>query len=60
MKRRLFGAGLLVGLLTLAATHAEARSRRSGGLGGGGVGGCGSRGGPGYRKGNGKCAGHRG
>lgn len=58
---------LLAGLLvTLVAVPAKARGRRSGGRrsggyhshGGGGRGsGCGSRGGAGYRKPNGKCAG---
>lgn len=59
---------LLAGLLaTLVAAPAEARGRRSGGRrsgggyhshgGGGGGSGCGSRGGAGYRKSNGKCAG---
>ena len=64
MKRRLFGAALLAGLAGLVANEAQARGRRSGGsrshtTGGGGRGGCGSRGGPGYRKANGKCAGHK-
>lgn len=66
MKRRTF----LLGLLTLLpiAVHAKGGSRSGGGRrykasggygggsGGGNSGGCGSRGGPGYRKANGRCA----
>lgn len=68
MKRR----SLLLALLTptaLAVTPGEAEARRRGGGGGtrvrtssgggsrgGGSGGCGSRGGPGYRDANGRCA----
>lgn len=65
MKRRLFSAALIAGLAGLVANDAQARGRRGGGgsrsysSGGGGRGGCGSRGGPGYRKANGKCAGHK-
>lgn len=48
MKRRALGNALFGGLLALLAASAQAR------------GGCGSRGGPGYRKPNGKCASHKG
>jgi len=50
MKRRQIGGGLLAVLLAALAAQAEARGGRRG---------CGSRGGPGYRKANGKCASHK-
>lgn len=69
--RRSFFATLLVGLATTPLI-AEARGGRGGGgrragvsgrrsgsagyVGSGNDGGCGSKGGPGYRKANGKCA----
>ncbi len=75
MKRRFLGVALIAGLLGAVAGEAQARGGRRGGssshrgrasfAGGGGggggssSGGCGSRGGPGYRKANGKCASHR-
>lgn len=47
MNRRALFAKILAALVAAAALEAEARGRR----------GCGSRGGAGYRKANGKCAG---
>lgn len=59
MKRRAF----LMLVLAAVPIIAEARGRRggmryrsAGSASGGSSGGCGSRGGPGYRKANGKCA----
>lgn len=75
MKRRSLGAVLITALFGGMGANADARGRHGshssgsrrvtyrggagGGGGGGGSGGCGSRGGPGYRKPNGKCASHR-
>lgn len=59
MNRRLVIMGLL-GLVLVPAAQAKKRGsgsgRKSGGGKGGGNGGCGSKGGPGYRKPNGRCA----
>lgn len=60
-QRRLLTLGLL-GLMLAGTAQAKRRGSGSGrksgvGNGGGGNGGCGSKGGPGYRKPNGKCAG---
>ena len=64
MNRRLFLLGGLVAAVIAILETVEPRGRSGGrretggGSGrGGGSSGCGSRGGPGYRKPNGKCAG---
>ena len=59
--RRGFFAALLAVAAVAIAPDADAKGRRRSGGGkarrSGGRGGCGSRGGAGYRKANGKCAG---
>lgn len=63
MKRRLFAAWVVAALIgndAMAKSKSGGRRSSSGGRSGGGRSrGCGSRGGPGYRKPNGQCAGWR-
>lgn len=61
--RRGFFAALIAAAAVAVIPDAQARGRsggrRLGRSSGGARGGCGSRGGPGYRKANGKCASHQ-